>query len=274
MFRRYKPFFRAGAMNCFAYKFQIFVWLIITLLEVACLLFLWIGVFKNSNEPVINGFTMREMLVYMVFINVFGFNVFTNNTFETMVDEIQAGTISASFTKPVSYRLRLMSSTLGLVFAQSLIICFPVLITAYVVFAIIGYVTITSVGALMINVALFLASVIVSVLLCDVIDYVCGVLCFYTTAAWGMSQLKQVIVSFLSGSLIPLAFFPESVSKIAEYSPFSGIAQNPVLILMGRMDVQTALLKLCIAILWWIMLELLAKFLFGVASKKITVQGG
>ncbi len=274
MFRRYKPFFRAGAMNCFAYKFQIASWLLITLLEVACLAFLWIGVYKNSTTDVINGFTVKEMLVYMVFINVFGFNVFTANSMETIADEIQTGTISASFTKPVNYRLRLMASTLGLTFAQSVILCLPVLAISYAVFFALGYIVVSSVWTFLANLALFFLSELIAVLLYDGIDYICGLFCFYTTAAWGVSQLKHVIISFLSGGLIPLSFFPSSLSKLVEYSPFSGIAQNPVLILMGRMNYADALAKIGIALGWWMVIEVLAKLFFTVASKKITVQGG
>ena len=48
MFKRYKPFFKAGSMDMLALKFNIFSWLIVSALQVACLIFLWIAVFKNS----------------------------------------------------------------------------------------------------------------------------------------------------------------------------------------------------------------------------------
>ena len=35
MFKRYKPFFRAGAMDMMAFKFNLFTWLIVTVFEVA-----------------------------------------------------------------------------------------------------------------------------------------------------------------------------------------------------------------------------------------------
>ena len=54
MFRRYKPFFRAGAMDLMAYKFNIFTWLIVSILEVAVVIFLWISVYKNS-ENIVHG---------------------------------------------------------------------------------------------------------------------------------------------------------------------------------------------------------------------------
>jgi len=75
MFRRYKPFFRTGAMNLLAYKFQMIMWLVISALQVACIFFLWDGVYKSSTTEVINGYTFEQMIVYMAFVNVATFVV-------------------------------------------------------------------------------------------------------------------------------------------------------------------------------------------------------
>ena len=37
---------------------------------------------------------------------------------------------------------------------------------------------------------------------------------------WGSNLLKTSIVAFMSGSLIPLAFFPKVVSDILSFLPF------------------------------------------------------
>ena len=83
-----------------------------------------------------------------------------------------------------------------------------------------------------------------------------------------------MVIAFLSGSLLPLSFFPKTFGKILSYSPFAGLAQNPVLILMGGMDFLSALKCIGLSLGWWILLELLGKLLFNSASKKVTVQGG
>ena len=65
MFKRYKPFFKAGSMDMMAFKFNIFSWLIVSALQVACLVFLWIAVYNNSTngmDSIINGFTFKDMI--------------------------------------------------------------------------------------------------------------------------------------------------------------------------------------------------------------------
>ncbi len=276
MFKRYKPFFRAGAMDCLAYKSSMFGWVIVSVLEVLSIFFLWIGVYKSSPDgvnSVINGFTFHEMLVYVTFINIFNFVSLNGDTMFFIVDDIQKGTIAMSFVKPISYRVRFAFTNLGSACMKTLMLGLPLLTIAYAVFVAIGFLTVNW-AMLPLHVLLFFAAQLMAILLNDAIDYIFGVLCFYTTAAWGLSQMKGTAVGFLSGGMIPLTFFPGIFGKILQYSPFSGIAQNPVFILMMKISWVEAVKLLAIAVAWWVVLELIGKGLFAVASRKVTVQGG
>lgn len=277
MFKRYKPFFRAGAMDCLAYKFNMLGWLVVSVLQVACIFFLWIGVYKsspNGMDSVINGFTFKEMLVYVTFINIFNFVSLYSDTMYFITDDIKTGTIAMSFVKPISYRIRFMFTNLGSVFMRMLMLGLPCFVVTYAVFVAVGFIVVSSWWILPVHILLFFVAQLLAVMLKDCIEYIFGVMCFYTTAAWGMNQIKNVVISFLSGSLIPLSFFPPTFGKILQYSPFAGISQNPVFILMMKIDLLGALKCLALSLAWLVALELLAKGLFAVASKKVTVQGG
>ena len=84
----------------------------------------------------------------------------------------------------------------------------------------------------------------------------------------------MVVVNFLSGTYVPIAFFPGIFKTIASYLPFAGMAQNPILILLMKVDYITALKYIGLSAIWVVILELFAKLLFTHASKKVTVQGG
>lgn len=275
--KKYVPFFKGGAISLFVYKFNFITWLFITFLEIGCVFFLWSGVYKSSPngvDSVINGFTFHEILTYSIFINIFNFVSFTGETLWTICDEIQTGTIAMSFVKPISYRKRFIATTLGSTCMSILILGLPCFVITYIVFYLLGYIVVSSVWMLIIHILLFLISQLFSILLMDVINYICGVLCFYTTAAWGMNSMRIVIINFLSGTLIPISFFPRVMKNIITYSPFAGISQNPVLILLMKLNVADSLKCILISAIWYIALELLAMLLFNRASKKVTVQGG
>lgn len=275
--RVYRPFFKGGAMSVMAYKFDILTWMIVTILQVACTVFLWMGVYRNATDgmdAVINGFTYKQMLTYVVFINIFSFFMYLDDTLWQICHEIREGTIANYLLKPISYRGRFIATTLGGVSIKFLLFGLPCMAIAYVVFGLLGYITFVSVWHTLGCVAFFMVAQLLAVLLNDAIHFICGVLCFYTTATWGVSSLKSVIVNFLSGTLIPISFFPGVLKVILSYSPFVGLRQDPVLILLGQYSLGKTCTVLVLAFAWWIVLEIGGALLFRTASKKITVQGG
>lgn len=272
---RYKPFFRAGAMDLMAYKFHIFTWLIVTAFQVACTVFLWIAVYKNAGfDSVINGFSFKEMITYMVTVNIMSFVTFDSNSMNVIYDEIRDGTIAVSFIKPISYRLRFVASNLGSFFVKELLFGLPMFTAAYVIFVAIGFITIPSVAVFLGHLLLFLASQILATMLYDAFCYIFGVLCFYTMAGFGLDMLKDSVLSFFSGQLIPIAFFPPAIATVFGYLPFVGLAQTPVMILLMKYTLTEGLIAIMLSAGWLVVFEAIAALLFHVASKKVTVQGG
>ena len=261
-------------METLAYRFHIYSWLIVSVLEIACVFFLWIGVYRSSPNEVINGFTLKDMLVYAAFIAVFNFVTFSGDTMYSISQDIKNGTIAMSFVKPISYRVRFIFTTLGGFCMNMVLLGLPAFVVMYIVFGVLGYIVISSVWMFLLHLLLFAIAQLFAVLLYDCINYICGVLCFYTTAAWGMNAIKDVVLGFLGGTLIPLSFFPGVFKYIVSYSPFAGISQNPVLILTLKMDWLSALECIGLSAAWLVVLEFVAWLIFRQASKKVTVQGG
>ena len=242
MLRKYKPFLKAGTMSAFAYKGSIFTWLFISALQIVCVVYLWVAVYQNSPDgvnAVINGFSFKEMIVYTVFVNIFGFTTLGGDTLFVINNDIKKGTIDLAFTKPISYRLRLLAENLGQFLAVECMIGIPGYLIAFIIFIATGMLTVTPVN-LIIAVILFLFAQLAANMLDDTISYFCGVLCFYTSSGWGINQAREVVVSFLSGRLLPLTFFPGFFATIVGFLPFAGISYYPVLILMGKADIRIA----------------------------------
>ena len=275
--RKYKPFVRASAIDMMAYRFNIFVWVIVTVLEVACLIFLWFAVYQSSEGGVdssINGFTYKEMITYVVLTTVFGFVTFNNDTLWFINKDIKEGTIGNYVIKPISYRGRFIASNLGALLMMTLVFGTPLYCASLGVLIGIGFLPVPSILTFIAHFALFIVAGILAALLNDVIAYIFGVLCFYTSAAWGLNALKTTIISFLSGTMLPIAFFPPIFREIVTYMPFAGMSQNPVLILMMKYDYLDCMKVILVSIVWLIILEAFAKLLFNHAIKIVTVQGG
>ena len=54
----------------------------------------------------------------------------------------------------------------------------------------------------------------------------------------------------MSGSLIPLAFFPKVVSAILPLLPFSSLIYTPVMIIVGKYDASQMLQALFLQFFW------------------------
>ncbi len=275
--RKYKPFIRASAIDMMAYRFNILVWVLVTVLEVACLIFLWFAVYQSSEGGIdssINGFTYKEMITYVVLTTVFGFVTFNNDTLWFINKDIKDGTIGNYVIKPISYRGRFAASNLGALLMMTLVFGTPLYAISLSVLIGIGFLVVPSVLTFIAHFGLFIVAGVLASLLNDAISYIFGVLCFYTSAAWGLNALKTTIISFLSGTILPIAFFPDVFREIVTYMPFAGMSQNPVLILMMKYSYLECAKVILVSVAWLILLELFAKLLFNHAIKIVTVQGG
>ena len=277
MFKKYKPFLRASAMDMMAWRFNILVWVVVTVFEVACLIFLWLAIYSSSEGGIdasINGFTYKEMISYVVLTTVFGFVTFNNDTLWFINQDIRKGTIGNYVIKPISYRGKFVASNLGAFLMMSTVFGIPLYGASLGVLIGIGFLPIISVWDFIAHIGLFLIASVIACLLNDTIAYLFGILCFYTTSAWGLNSLKTTVISFLSGTLLPLAFFPPIFKDIVSYMPFAGMSQNPILILMMKYDYLESFKVIGISLAWLVILELFVKLLFSHAIKKVTVQGG
>ena len=274
MFKRYRAFFKTGMMNMLAYKFAVFTWLFVCILSLSCTFFLWTAVYNNSPVDVINGFTFKGIIAYTIFVNIFGFALGSSETQDVITDEIQNGQIAMSLIKPISYRLRFTFSALGTLTASNIITGIPLMTAATIIFCLNGFMEFPGFKTFLITLLFFFVAQILAKLLSDSIDYIFGLISFYTMASFGLFQMKEVIVNFLSGMLIPIAFFPEWAAKIINYLPFVGVAQNPVLIYLGKMGFKEAAFSLLMQVVWIVILEIFAHFFYNAAIKKITIQGG
>ena len=277
MLKKYKPFLRAGAMDTMAYRFNILVWAAITVCEVACLVFLWLAVYRSSEggmDAEIHGFTYREMIAYVVLTTIFNFVTFNNDTLWNINTDIKKGTVGNYLIKPISYRGKFAATSLGSLLTMTALFGLPFYTAALVTLGCLGFLPDLSFPLFFAHLGLFLLAGLCASLLNDTISYIFGVLCFYTSSGWGLNSLKTTLIAFLSGTLLPLAFFPAGLREVVNWMPFAGMSQNPILILMMKYDLAESLRAVALTAAWIIALEIFAKLLFSHAVRRITVQGG
>ena len=267
--RVYGGFTRAGAQGAMAYKFNFLGFFIGESLYCFVMYFIWKAVFEASGESIFMGFTITDMTLYVFLANIVGFLTNTDST-QMLAEEIREGNIIMRMIKPVNVDMSLLATEIGDKVVMSAFIFLPVMIGVeiYRYFAL-GYVAF--------NIFMFLGfvvSVILSYILAFYLNLIFGYLAFWLMNIWGFSILKGSIIKFFSGSLIPLAFFPDIVGKIFEQLPFASMVYTPVMIYMGKLQGMDLLLAFGKQIIWIIVFIAIAKLIWRWAEKRLAVQGG
>lgn len=114
----------------------------------------------------------------------------------------------------------------------------------------------------------------VSVLLATAISFALRVmlnLCaFWAADARGMVYLGTSAITFLSGFLVPLTFFPAWARDIVLLLPFAGMAHTPAGLFLERAGPSALLLQA----VWAVVLLAAAQLMVAMATRRVLVQGG
>jgi ABC-2 type transport system permease protein len=121
---------------------------------------------------------------------------------------------------------------------------------------------------------LFLLSTVLA--LCVVVAFamLMYILLFYMLSQRGIKIIVTALTTFLSGGIIPLPFFPETVRNVVQLLPFAAMQNMPLLIYSGNIAGTEALKGIALQVFWFAVLFLIGKLAMGRALKKVIVQGG
>jgi ABC-2 type transport system permease protein len=97
---------------------------------------------------------------------------------------------------------------------------------------------------------------------------------FFLKNLWGFSILKQSMVNFLSGSMIPLDFLPRIFADPIKLMPFASISYTPVMIFMGKYNGASLISAMLLQVFWVIMLYAISSLIYTIAKRYLSVQGG
>ena len=260
----YLYFIKVRIMISLAYRFETISSVAIQFILLAVNAFFWRAVY--ANHDIVQNTDLNQMLIYSVMSVLLG--CFFCKTVEGKLrQKIRDGSVAADYIKPVALFGMLFAEDIGEIAVNIIQRFIPVILFSCI------FIT-PPVPASALHFLLFSVSTLVSFFILWFIAAIFGLLNFWLIDIGPIGGAKDMIISFLSGSIIPIWFFPETIQKILSFTPFIYIYQTPIGIYIGKTDFENAVKAIAVQILWVVIFYVLFNIIKRRALKNIMVQGG
>ena len=268
-FRTYRPFTRAGMQELVAYRANFICFFIGEIMSAFIMYFVWKAVFLSTDSKTFMGFTMEDMVVFLFITFLTGYLTYSDGAF-AVGEEIIEGSIAMRMVRPCSFEMCFLFQELGNRIV-SLAIIFVPLVGGVEVYR---WVVTGSIQFNPVCFAFYALSTVIAYMISFYFNVCYGFIAFFFKNLWGTSLMKNIIVEFLSGATIPLAFLPQGLAAVLNFLPFASLSYTPVMIYMGMYSMTEILWRIGLQIFWLLVMIGLSKLIWNSAVKRLSVQGG
>ena len=265
----YMPFALNELKRNLAYKGAFYLFIFISMFGSFIQYFLWMAIYGSSDNATLGGLSRDEMIIYIFMVYVTSSLVMITIS-DWVSDDVVKGTVAMNLIKPIDYRMSLIARAFGQVIYRFLSPGVFIWIGLEIYKVTVLNLPVTSIY----NIILFLISCIMSFFICVLFDFCFGMVAFFTTYIFGMLMAKEALLSFLTGQLIPLSFFPPLVQRIFDFLPFSSMVYTPVMIYLGKYSGAELGFVLLRQAVWIVLLYVLGNLIWKKVTKRLVVLGG
>ncbi|MBI5302694.1 MAG: ABC-2 family transporter protein [Chloroflexi bacterium] len=248
-----------------AYRFESFTAILGALLMMALLYYLWTAIYHNATSIEMS---YPALITYVCLGQAFSFARPGQRRIITRIGGgIRSGDVLIDLVRPTDYQLLTFSDTLGAYVVETLLVSLPSYLLAFLFFGINP--PASPQAALGFIVSLFGAFFLV----CSV-DFLIGLMAFWTYSIWGLAYAKIAVLDILAGTMVPLSLFPDWLRGIALALPFQGMAYTPLAIYVGAIQGSAIWTSILNQFAWGVGLVLLTRLIWLKAKQRMEIQGG
>lgn len=223
------------------YRFTVIAYRVGEMMEVLVLIVMWTAIYKNA--PLIKGFTLPEMLTYVLVGNLF--NVAVRNFLTATVSrDIESGDLSMMLVKPISYFKFMMIREIGRDGFATVISTISQLI---IIVFFLDRITFNTDPLYLALIAVMMFLAFVSELL---LSYLIGLISFWTDEVDGIYLTIERLKKFFSGGYFPLSLLPAALLQTSYFLPFAYSYFVPTLLYLKKISLDVALQGLVVQVVW------------------------
>ncbi len=263
MNRMYFEYAKKSFQNNIAYRVETLVSIFNTIITIFVYVAIWTALFKQ--KATVEGISLVSVSTHFV-ISLGLSTIFINMTSEVS-RKIVSGDIANDLLRPISFFSLMLSKTVGIVTYRILLQFSPAFLISYFLLDIVLPFSIF-------HGLMFLISVVFGFLIYFLVDFMISVTAFWFHRIFFMQQIKNALLTVLSGALLPIWFLPHFLREIIKFAPFESIYFTPINIYLGHLDKGEIFLALGKQCFWIFILWIVCKILWNRGIKKLVIQGG
>ncbi len=216
---------------------------------------IWNQIYSTEGVVEIRGFTFPGLMVYIFLSMMVGQLKSSWATSLEMIDSIRSGELNKFLIRPISFYIYHLMMFVGY---NSLfyIVYFIALLFFPIIFP--GWIFST-----LLQIIGFIAALTISIYLSYSIYY-----CMVCIAFW-FGEVRSLLIAYnvaniiLSGQIIPLRMFPQSIQEIIYFTPLKYLIDFPVSIATGSLPINVWGFNFLVAICWCLTMTFLGKLIYN-----------
>ncbi|MBD3304052.1 hypothetical protein GF343_02825 [Candidatus Woesearchaeota archaeon] len=246
------------------YRFHFLITLLTVPLSLIIYYFLWQAIYAYTGQDIIRGFTFPDLVQYYVLSMIVGFFVWCDVD-KWISQDVRRGHIITIFTYPMKFLWQHLAFEIGINSLGIVLQMIPIFLIGFVFFGL--------AVAPAFNFVMFIVSVMLAFLLAFFISFNVGLSAFWLKKIEGIRRVRRTLLVFLSGGMIPLSFFPQSLQQVSHFLPFEYVRYVPIQIYLGEFSRLGVLSQLGLQLVWIVLLYFLSKAVYKRAFKQFAGAG-
>lgn len=262
--KKYRSIMNRSLQNVLAYRTSYIITFLANTINLLAIYFLWQGIF--SGREVVGGYTWDQMKTYLL-VTFLANSVLSWYSETAISGKILDGSVAVDLLKPIDFQSARFSETLGSSLMEGTM---SVILLALFSLFLSG---ITLPHSMLVYL-LFVFSLLGAILVKFGVVYLAALLCFWSTGSMGIVWTRIALTNLLSGALVPLAFFPDWLERLALLLPFQSIIHTPTMIFLEQADTLESLKLIGLQWFWGVTLWIAGKAMWNWAVRQVTIHGG
>ncbi len=264
MLKPYLYIAKTKILSALAYRFDVISTIVIQCLVVIATSFFWMAAYGQRQSAM--GVTLNQMLTYSIMSSLLSC-LLTANVEDRVIQSVRKGNVALDMLKPVSVFGMYLAEDIGAIAVAFCQNALPLLLISCLLIQV-------PVPSSAVNLLLFIVSLVFSYLINWLITACFSMLSFFVISIGPLHQTKNVLIRILSGSIIPLWFFPEGLQTVLKFLPFVCIYQLPLSIYIGKLDWPDILMQMGLQLIWLLILYAVFKMIQKKVLSNVLIQGG